>query len=283
MTAEPALAAKFRLRPRPEPEWRPWVWLAAILLHAVIIALCFITIRQRPPPEAESPPGVSVVFDNGGTQQATAPPAQRQGPASMAQAPPPASLPPPAAETQPEVNLNMPEMPLSDLPAPAPAPQPQPQQPARRQPVHNPRPAPHYTVMNNMSFGQPSPPMPNARHGLNLDLSQSDLNVANGPEITIKGDVGADWNAALDQWVEDHKYYPDSALEQGQQGNVRIQFRVDRAGKVTRLHMVSGSGSPFLDQAWLGLFKDAQLPPFPPGAKANTVDIDATMHFILLP
>jgi protein TonB len=279
MTAESALAAKDRPAPRPEPKWRPWFWLAAILLHAAIIALCFITIRPRQTPEAASPPGVSVVFDNGGTQQATAPPAQRQGPPSAAQAPPPASPPPPEADTQPDVRLDMPDMPLTALPAPAP----QPQQHARRQPVHNPKPAPHYTVMNNMSLGTPSPPMPNARHGLNLDLSQSDLNAENGPEITIKGDVGADWNAALDQWVEDHKYYPDSALEQGQQGNVRIQFRVDRAGNVTRLHMVSGSGSPFLDQAWLGLFKDAQLPPFPADAKSNTVDIDATMHFILLP
>ncbi len=254
--------------------------LAAVLLHAAVIALFFISFPRHQDQEAQSPPGVSVVFDNGGAQQATAPTPQRQGPPQLAQAPAPAAPPPP--DSQPEVRLDIPQLPLAPQPAPAPAPSQQ--HPAQRETRRDAREShPHYTVMNGLSFGHPAPPVPFQHRALNLELSQSDANVENGPELTIKGDIGADWQAALDQWVEDHKYYPDSAIEQGQQGDVRIHFTVDRAGNVTGLHLVSGSGSPFLDQAWLGLFEDAALPPFPPGTKADNVTVDATMHFVLEP
>jgi len=201
---------------------------------------------------------------------------QIKAPPSLAQAPPPAA--PPPVSTEPEVNLGIPEF-ASPMPEPIPAP---PAQTAQRQPTHYEHPAQHYTVMNNLSFGHPAPPVPFQKRAMNLDLSSADENVMNGPEVTVKGDAGPDWDAELDKWVEDHKYYPDSAIEQGQQGNVRIQFTVDRAGNVTGLRMEDSSGSPFLDQAWLGLFQGAQLPPFPASAKDNTVTVDATMHFILL-
>ncbi len=253
-------------------------------LHAAVIAALLVGVKPRPPLEADSPPGVSVVFDNGGAAQATAPAHQMTGPPELAQAPPPASAPP--AASQPEVRLDMPEMsemPLATLPAPAPQPAPAlPATPAPRNPGRNARPAPHYTVMNNLSFGQPAPPVPFARRALNLDLSAADQDAMNGPELTVKGDAGADWNAALDRWVEAHKYYPDSAIAQNQQGNVRIHFTVDRQGNVSGLKLTDGSGSVFLDQAWLGLFQGARLPPFPPGAKDDKVTVDATMHYILL-
>ncbi len=279
--ALPALTRE-RTLPRPPDAQRPWFWLAALLLHAAVISLFLITFHHRPPPEAQSAPGVSVVFDNGGEQQTIQPKPQIKAPPSIAQAPPPAA-PPPPAQSQPEVNLNIPQMQLAPLPMPMPqAAPPQPAQNAQRQPTHVTRPAQHYTVMNNLSFGHLAPPVPFQKRAMNLDLSAADQDAMNGPEVTVKGDAGADWNAALDQWVEDHKYYPDSAIEQWQQGNVRIHFTVDRAGHVTGLRMTDSSGSPFLDQAWLGLFQGAQLPPFPSNAKDNTVTVDATMHFILL-
>jgi len=228
--------------------------------------------------EAQSPPGVSVVFDNGGQQQTMQPKPQIQAPPSVAQAPPPAA-PPQPEDTQPQVNLGLPEF---AAPLPLPTPLPRAAQTAKRQPAHYQHPAQHYTVMNNLSFGHPAPPVPFQKRALNLDLNSSDQDAMNGPEVSVKGDAGPDWNAELDQWVEDHKYYPDSAIEQGQQGSVRIHFTVDRAGNVTGLRLEDSSGSPFLDQAWLGLFQGAQLPPFPANAKDNKVTVDATMHFILL-
>ncbi len=260
-----------------------------MLLHVALIAFVLLFARHRGLPAEESPPGVSVVFENGGAPQAQAPPAPRPGPTSVAQMPPPAAPPPPpqTAQAQPQVNLNMPAAPFATLQS-APQIPPMPQLPLepRPQPRPNPRPAPKYMVMNNMSFGSPgtpAPPMAHAQRALSLNLPQSDAQAANAPELTIKGDIGADWNAELNQWVNDHKYYPQAALEQGQQGSVEIEFTVDRAGRVTGLHLLNGSGSPFLDQAWLGLFAQNQLPAFPPGTKADHVTVDATMHYELIP
>jgi protein TonB len=254
----------------------------AALLHALVIALFILFARERVPPEPQSPPGISVVFDNGGTTQTQAPPAPRVGPQTPAEAPPPAAPPPPqVAQAQPEVNLNMPELPQPTVQS---TPRPQTRTPPRPHAIQRPRPAPpqHYIVMNNMSYGNPSPPMPQAQQGMNLSLPMSDAQAVNGPELTIKGDVGADWDAELNKWVNDHKYYPDAAIENNQQGAVEIEFTVDRAGNVTGLHMLSSSGSTFLDQAWLGLFADNTLPPFPPGSKSDHVTVDATMHFELI-
>jgi protein TonB len=278
LTAGEKLAAPLKTRRQ-----RPWNWVAAALLHAVVIALLFVTLKERRQEQAQSPPGISVVFDHGGTPRETAPQVQRQGPSQQASAPQPAAPPPPpaaVAQEQPEVNLNLPQM--ETAPLPEPLPQPAPQTRAVPHPTRHYVPTQHYLVLNNPSFGQPSPPLANARRGLNLNLAQSDAQAANAPEISVQGDVGADWDAELDQWVNQHKYYPDSAAEQGQEGDVQIHFVVDRNGNVTGLRMLSSSGSPFLDQAWLGLFENAQLPPFPPGTKANDVSIDATMHFVLI-
>jgi protein TonB len=260
------------------------------LLHLALIALFLLLSRHRPPPpEQATPPGVSVVFENGGAQQTAAPPAPRPGPSSVAAAPAPPPPPPPPqpAEAQPEVNLNVPSAPFATLQSvPEAPPMPQPKRP----PAHpHPRTPPqHYLVMNNMSFGNgspapPAPPIPHAHQALNLSLPQSDAQAVNAPEVTIKGNIGADWEAELTRWVNDHKYYPQAAVEQEQQGNVRIEFTVDRNGNVTGLRLLNSSGSPFLDQAWLGLFEQNQLPPFPPGTKSNHVTVDATMHFELIP
>lgn len=254
------------------------------MLHLALIAFLLLFTRHRPPPEQASTTGVSVVFDNGGAPQAAAPQAPQPGPSSAATAPPPPPPPPQQAETQPEVNLNMPSAPfatMQSVPEAPPVPQP-PHPQAHPRPRTPPQ---HYLVMNNMSFGngaQPAPPMPQARRSLSLNLPQSDAQAVNAPEVTIKGDVGADWQAELSRWVNDHKYYPQAAAEQGQQGYVRIEFTVDRQGNVTGLRLLSSSGSAFLDQAWLGLFQQNQLPPFPAGTKADHVTVDATMHFELI-
>ena len=249
-----------------------------MLLHVLAIAVALF-MRERPlPQEQESPPGISMVFDNGGAQQTMAPPAPVHGPPQPAQAPSTPPPPPPPASQQPEVNLNMPLSEFATLPPPPPQ--------ARPQPAPRPRPAPpHYAMMlNGMSYGSTSPltPAPPAHRALNLDLAQTNAQAVMGPEMTVKGDIGADWDAELDKWVNDHKYYPQAAAEQNQQGTVEIEFTVDRKGNVTGLHMLNGSGSPFLDQAWLGLFANgAQLPPFPPGTTADHTTVDATMQYIL--
>lgn len=264
----------------PPPRWRPWAWAVAVVLHVAAIAFLLLFARVKPPAD-QSPPGVSVVFDNGGAPSTSAPQAQLKGPTTVAQSPPPPAPPPPAAQTQPEVNLNMPDQPFATMQsAPTPQVEAKAAPPPRPRPVT--RPAPKYTVMNNMSYGSTAVPTPDSKRALNMDLAQSDSDAVNKPELAIKGDIGADWGAALSAWVEAHKYYPQAALEQGQQGSAEVEFTVDRAGNVTKVHLLSSAGSTFLDQAWTGLFAQNQLPPFPPGTKSDHIVVDATMHYEIL-
>ena len=84
------------------------------------------------------------------------------------------------------------------------------------------------------------------------------------------------------KWVEARKYYPDVAAEMGQQGTAGIVLVVARDGRVKSVRLVEDSGSPFLNQAWVGMFRNVQVPPFAPGAKDDEVTIHATMRYILV-
>lgn len=295
------LVAGEHLAPPPEkPRRNPWAWGAALLLHALVVAAVLL-VRVKPPrEELQSPPGVSVVFDNGGTTaQNTAPPKALPGPPQQAAAPPPQPQPRPAqtapaqaqaptenqalAPTEDEVQV--PDLPLSMLPNPPPVPP----HPAPPRPAHAARPshAPQqkYVFLNGMSYGNVSPvapPAPPAPKGMNFALPTSDAQAATSSDFAVKGDAGADWDAALTKWVEQHAYYPQAAAEQGQQGTATVEFTVDRNGHVTGLKLLDSAGSPFLDQAWEQLFKDNTLPPFPADAKDGHVTVRYTVHYILL-
>lgn len=245
----------------------------------LVLAVALYTREKPLPSSQEAPIGVSVVFDHGGQQTTEAPPKATPGLPQTAQSPT-APPPPPPPPPQPEVNLGLPQNPLAEMPLPPPQPQRPPQPTRPRQPS-----PPHYAMMlNGMSYGSPStaaPATPSHR-SLNLDLPQSDAQAVMGPQLSVKGDIGADWMSALNDWVNQHKYYPEQAAAQGQQGSVQIEFTVDRQGNVTGLRMLSSSGSNFLDLAWLGMFKGVKLPPFPPGTTSDHITVDATMQYQLI-
>ncbi|MBB5372145.1 energy transducer TonB [Acidocella aromatica] len=286
-----AFAAQDRLAaPEGRPRWHPWAWGAALLLHVLAIAIVLL-VRSRPPvQEGQSPPAVSVVFDNGGTaSQPTAPPVMRQGPPQPAEAPPAAAPPPPPPpQTQAEVNLNMPQNPLAELPS---TPQTQPKPVPRQRQAAHPNPHPtlpqHYVMMDGMSYGTPSTstasPSASRGKGMNLSLPQNDTQAVTGADFAVHGDAGADWDAALTKWVSEHAYYPQAAIEQHQQGTAEVEFTVDRHGHVTGLRLLRSADSTFLDQAWELLFADNQLPPFPADAKDDHVTVDYTVHYQLVP
>ena len=135
--------------------------------------------------------------------------------------------------------------------------------------------------MNGLSFSGGGSPSGGVSHGMNLDLPEA-TQPGSQSDLTVKGDVGANWMAELEQWVDERKYYPEMAGEMNQQGTVVIRFTVDRAGHVSGLALVSPTGYALLDQAWLGLFRDADLPPFPPDAKSDTATITASMRFEII-
>ncbi len=299
--AEMLVAGEHLAPPLEKPRRNPWAWGAALLLHVLVLAAVLL-IRVKPPQEElQSPPGVSVVFDNGGTSaQNQAPPQALPGPPQQAASPPQPPPPPQSVQTAPstpvqtpaanEDEVQVPDMPLSELPnpPPAPVPQPQPVQP-RAAHQHAGRPShsqqQKYVFLNGMSYGNVSPvapAAPPAPKGMNFSLPTSDTQAATSSDVSVKGDAGSDWDSALTKWVQQHAYYPQAAAEQDQQGTATVEFTVDRNGHVTGLRLLDSAGSPFLDQAWEQLFNDNTLPPFPPDAKDDHVTVRYTVHYILL-
>jgi protein TonB len=247
----------------------------------IVIGVLLYVLRAPRLREAFEPTGVSVVYDTGESKAQT----PRMAPVpAPSQAPPPA--PPPAATAtapaQPEVNLNLPESPIAALPLPQPQSLPQ-SAPNRRPTPRHERPQ-KYIVMNDMSVNSaPAPENQFANKALNLNIGGADELPANTPEISIQGQIGTDWQAGFNKWVYAHLYYPDAAREQNQQGAVTISFTVHRDGSVTGVHLLNGSGSPFLDQAWMGIFLHNSVPPFPPHNPSDTIKITATVNYVLQP
>jgi periplasmic protein TonB len=201
-------------------------------------------------------------------------------PAPPVPAPPAPAPPPPAPQvdtSQAEMNIEMP--PLPQFAPPLPPPPAPPTREARRAPSRQ-RNALGGVMMGGMSFSGGGGSGGNGS-GLNLSLPETQM-PGSGTDLAIKGDAGADWDAELRQWVEEHKYYPEGAGMMDQQGTVVIHFIVNRAGHVSGLSFVSSSGYALLDQAWLGLFRGADLPPFPANAKSDTAEITASMRFEIL-
>ncbi|MCF3945578.1 energy transducer TonB [Acidiphilium iwatense] len=256
----------------------------SLALHAAIILLLLYAVHRQKliPPMPQS--GIAVVFQNTGLPHSAlhnaAPKAARRGPPELAQLPPPPPPPPRPANPQSEVNLASPapipfNLPKQAVPAAPPK--------HKAVPHHAPSaPKQRFLVMNGMSFGRhPTTVLNHAPGALNLAPSQSDL-LRRAPELTFKGNAGPDWESAFNKWVNEHKYYPKAAAENGEDGKVTISFTVLPDGKVIDLRLLRSSGAPLLDMAWYGLFRGVRVPRFPPGSTAKSERVIATMHFILI-
>lgn len=295
--------------------------LISVLLHGVVLAALVIFMQRRQPAEYVPPAPVAMVFEHGGATRATAPPAVRRGPPETAALPGrpepkvpvrplpeplpgPLPGPPPAAPPVPQrpappsrlaphpvppgVAVHLP--PESQMQAfleppkvaPAPVPQPRNTPAPTREPAPRKLP-PHTLFAPSLSFGtaQKAPPQPPGK-GLNLALNRSELQRAFAPDFAVEGKIGPDWLSELSNWVDQRKYYPYSAAEMGQQGTVELRLVIERNGQVAGARLLQSSGSPFLDQAWLGMFRGARVPAFPAGTKAEQIIIRATMHYILV-
>ena len=70
------------------------------------------------------------------------------------------------------------------------------------------------------------------------------------------------WQRLLLAQLERHKHYPSQA--RGKVGEARLEFTIDRAGKVLTSRVLRSSGSEALDAAALALIKSAEPLPIPP-------------------
>lgn len=80
--------------------------------------------------------------------------------------------------------------------------------------------------------------------------------------------AAGDWKSLFRDWFEQRKYYPAAAGERGEEGAATVEITVDRYGRVQHAHLVTTSGSSRLDDALLGILRDAQVPPLLRGMKA---------------
>jgi TonB family protein len=83
---------------------------------------------------------------------------------------------------------------------------------------------------------------------------------------TVPGpDPTANYQAMISAWFESHKHYPESARQHGEEGGVKLRFRVDRFGRVLGYRLLESTGYPDLDAGIDQMMRGAQLPPFPAG------------------
>jgi protein TonB len=71
----------------------------------------------------------------------------------------------------------------------------------------------------------------------------------------------ATWVKAVISHLNRHKRYPDNAMARSRQGEVVVEFTLDRAGGVVASRIVRSSGSTPLDEEVLDLLRRAS--PFP--------------------
>ncbi len=118
-------------------------------------------------------------------------------------------------------------------------------------------------------------------HGLDLSVpgggsrDDSSLGYVSGARPS------GDWMGELRRWVDARKYYPEGAVQSLQQGDVTLMVQIDRSGRVLSVQMANSSRSPFLDGAFVDLFRGGTVPPFTPDMAEQTTTLRATMHFVL--
>ncbi|NHN88014.1 TonB family protein [Acetobacter sp. LMG 1627] len=150
-----------------------------------------------------------------------------------------------------------------------------------------------FDSLTDLSLDQSSaPPRPN-RHGRTggsggpIDLSigplvqNGRLNAPFATRSTVRG-VSDDYSEEVDRWIRRHMYYPEEAAQNGEEGPSSVHVIIDRTGRVRFVRLTNQSGSYMLDAATTGMFRNAELPPIPPGIPGDHFDLDVTVNYILI-
>ncbi len=269
-------------------------------LHLLVLVLLLVTHTGARRGTPEDQPSVVMVFGHNGSAGLTGAsvPQTEQGTMEAPEtAVAPEPLPPPAAEAP---------APTPTPPAPAPAkppPVPQPREQRvervptptrpRREVRRSSRSSNPFQNLTDLSLtpemGQPSTHASRRGRG----GSGAAVNLSIGPLVqggrmtmpfSIRGANGmtSDYESLLDDWVNRHKYYPQSAADRGHDGQVSLHVVWDRDGKVLSVRVNYGSGDTDLDDAWVGLFRGAHLPPPPPDVPGDPIEYDMIMNYELL-
>ncbi len=278
-----------------------WLILASLLFHLLAVALFLLLTRHMAPVVPKEPPSFGMVFEpskemiRGGKSPSkfTSTPRGETAP-EMRPTPPPAAPPPSAAARQaPEVNPFPPEFMQPQEPPPPP-----PQanaEPLPSAPPHPPRrrarPAPSSNPFANLVTPNLTAPPARPQRSAGLRNSRS-LDLQEGPVIAggqlmdavthVVGPGGPeDYMAMLSEYIETHKYYPESAAANGEQGESVVRVTIERDGRVREVSLVQSAYSPALDAAWEAVFRGQKLPAFTDDMKEQELTLTLSLDYIL--
>ncbi len=264
-------------------------------------------LKSPPAPESPIMPETSPSEPPTVVQPAPEPPSEPEAepePAPQpAPAPPPQALAEPAPKPSPEppaVRLAEPEPvtpPLSpqilapDLPPltappplpPAPTP-PRPRPQAQQQLAPGAFPPPIDLNFGRAASRAPMPRLPGSSRAIDLSLGapKPGPNKSEAFFDIRAANIGADWAQGLAAYWRRHRYYPPQAAQNGEDGTVEIQIVVNRQGRVESVEIQRRSGSPWLDMAAVGTWRNAQLEPLPAENTDRTITIPLTINYLLI-
>ncbi len=236
-------------RSRQPPRRLQPAWVGSAAVHLAAIALLVLLRTAGAPEEPPEAPSFAVEFTAGAGN--------------------PTAVQPPVS--QPEVNTGLPSFIPEQAPDQPAEPLPEPMRHPRyaqappRRPGKSNNPFAHI-VPFDLSPRSPSTQAAGLSNSRAIDLAAGPV-VRNGRLVdqvahTIGTHGYGDYMELLDDFVESHKYYPQDAADNGEQGTAVLEVTVTRDGTVKNLRLVSSSGSPTLDAAWMAVFRDNRLPPF---------------------
>ena len=177
-----------------------------------------------------------------------------------------------------------PELPPLVPPPPLPPAPPRPRQQALQRPAPGAFPPPIDLNFGPAASRAPAPRATGSSRAIDLSLGAPKLGPnKNEAFFSIRAaNIGSDWAQGLAAYWRSHRYYPQQAAENGEDGTVEIQIVVNRQGRVESVEIQRRSGSPWLDMAAVGTWRNAQLAPLPAENTDRTITIPLTINYVLL-
>jgi periplasmic protein TonB len=253
--------------------------------HAIVLAVLILLVVEPSPPEPPVKGGIEVVLGQSLSQpEAVLTPEMASQPADPSTI---AALPP-QETAEPDPVVTAAEPPPTPVPEILPTDQTEPAPPPRRKPIvrQPPKPVVHRPPPQAI-VSAPTPAPSRFAEGPQTATVASrypagQSAAAAAMPATVPGpDLTPNYSAMISAWLEAHKRYPDSARERGEEGGVKLRFRVDRFGRVLGYALLESTGYADLDTSIDQMMRGAQLPPFPAGMTSSEIEVSVKLRFKL--
>jgi periplasmic protein TonB len=246
----------------------------SLTAHALLLALLLALPAPAPPLQPPVPAGGIEVAFAPSLPEPEKPPAPQLPVKAEPPPPPPVVAPPPPPPPPPPMEPPPPAPEATVVVPEAPPPPPPPRKPAvptlfkpvPRRPERE-RPSPAF-----------SPPTPSVA---SLPQSAFAPNPAPAAARAPAKEITPNYRALLSEWLESHKRYPESAREQGEEGQAVLRFVVERSGRVAEFAVIKSTGYPDLDAALESMMRGATLPPFPADMDQPSIEVSVAIRFSL--